>query len=232
MLLADAVHASFYLAGASAASALAGRLDDLVPRGDRPEGARAGPHRHRCRRGSWPASRGGADDLRAAVPLISRRAPSTRTAQLSLRDAGPAVPARHHRGPEPAAYVDEVRGRSGRRCAARRPLPRSPATRRRPRPGPRRRRTTRGVRLAEETGQVTEQVMSLAGLCWLESRRGRGGGLPGARRRGARPPRDVDQLPLAEAWVRFALGDLELSLGEPARAVAGVPRARGAAAPP
>ena len=76
------------------------------------------------------------------------------------------------------------------------------------------------VRLAEETGQVTEQVMSLAGLCWLESRQGQRRALP------ARTPHDgprrscaATHLHMAEAWVRYALGDLELSLGEPARAV-------------
>jgi DNA-binding CsgD family transcriptional regulator len=74
------------------------------------------------------------------------------------------------------------------------------------------------VRLAEETGQITEQVMALAGLCWLESRQGQ------AERCRQHAAEVLDtpattQLHMAEAWVRYALGDLELSVGEPARAV-------------
>jgi DNA-binding CsgD family transcriptional regulator len=74
------------------------------------------------------------------------------------------------------------------------------------------------VRLAEETGQVTQQVMALAGLAWLESREGR---VDRCREHVA----DVldaavaEHLHMARAWARHALGDLELSLGEPTLAV-------------
>ena len=74
------------------------------------------------------------------------------------------------------------------------------------------------IRLARETGQTTELAMSLAGLCWLESRQGK----EAACRRHAEEAlglcteRDIH---LGEAWVRYALGDLELSLGHPELAV-------------
>ena len=56
--------------------------------------------------------------------------------------------------------------------------------------------------------------MALAGLCWLESRQGR----EERCRRHAAEVLDAPaaaHLHMAEAWVRYALGDLELSLGEP-----------------
>jgi DNA-binding CsgD family transcriptional regulator len=77
---------------------------------------------------------------------------------------------------------------------------------------------TEVVRMAEETGQTTERVMALAGLCWLESREGR---VERCREHAAEVlgvPATA-HLHMAEAWVRYALGDLELSLGEPAHAV-------------
>jgi DNA-binding CsgD family transcriptional regulator len=75
------------------------------------------------------------------------------------------------------------------------------------------------IRLAEETGQVTEQVMALAGLAWLESREGRAEACRQHVAEVLRAPA-TEHLHMAEAWARYALGDLELALGEPERAVA------------
>jgi DNA-binding CsgD family transcriptional regulator len=74
------------------------------------------------------------------------------------------------------------------------------------------------ARLAAETGQVTERLMSTAGLCWLESRQGREASCRAHATEVLEHPA-VGQLHMAVAWVRHALGDLELSLGEPGRAV-------------
>ena len=74
------------------------------------------------------------------------------------------------------------------------------------------------IRLANETGQTTERAMSLAGLCWLESHAGKAerARMHGAEAREICLARDIH---IGEAWVDFALGDLELSLGHPDLAV-------------
>jgi DNA-binding CsgD family transcriptional regulator len=74
------------------------------------------------------------------------------------------------------------------------------------------------MRLADETGHVTERLMSTAGLCWLESRQGREESCREHAQEVLEHP-TVGQLHMAEAWVCHALGDLELSLGEPGRAL-------------
>jgi DNA-binding CsgD family transcriptional regulator/tetratricopeptide (TPR) repeat protein len=66
--------------------------------------------------------------------------------------------------------------------------------------------------LAEELGQTTEEAMSLAGLAWLEARRGNA---DAARQHAVRAvalaePRRVV---IATVWAEFALGDLELGAG-------------------
>ena len=66
--------------------------------------------------------------------------------------------------------------------------------------------------LAEELGQTTEEAMSLAGLAWLEARRGND---VAVRRHAERAvalaePRRVM---IARIWAGFALGDLELGAG-------------------
>ena len=66
--------------------------------------------------------------------------------------------------------------------------------------------------LAEELGQTTEEAMAMAGLAWLEARRGNEAA---ARRHADRAvtlaePRRVM---IARIWAGFALGDLELGAG-------------------
>ena len=65
----SARHASFYLAGAPAASRLAGRLVEIVPRVTDPKALALG-HIALGLAHIMAGEGGGADDLRAAVPLI------------------------------------------------------------------------------------------------------------------------------------------------------------------
>ncbi|HEY6935121.1 MAG TPA: AAA family ATPase [Marmoricola sp.] len=218
MLVADAVLASFYLAGAAAASRLAIRLRGLVPSVADPKARALGLIATGLAR-ILAGEEGGAEDLRASVPLVEatrtlyrdpHRLSCVMLVPLFLRDATEGRTLRE--------YVDEIRAEAGvgalpailfyvaRDQATTSAWAEAEAN------------YSESVRLAEETGQVTERLMSLAGLCWLESRLGREG-----------PCRDHAEqvldalasahLPMAEAWVRYALGDLELSLGKAERAV-------------
>jgi len=218
VILADAAHANFYLAGATTALSLARRLAELAPAVTDDRARALGLIAMGSARilGGEP---GGADDLRAAVPLL-RATPALYADPLRLALVM-QVPLylRDTTGGSGAVrdLVEVVRDRAGIGAmpAVLWHLAREQAT------------TTAWteaeanytavVRLAEETGQVTEQVMALAGLCWLESRRGRAE-LCRGHAAGVLGTPATSQLHMAEAWVRYALGDLELSLGEPARA--------------
>jgi DNA-binding CsgD family transcriptional regulator/tetratricopeptide (TPR) repeat protein len=218
VLLADAVHASFYLAGAPAALRLATRLIERAPAVTDPMARALGFIATGMAR-ILAGEEGGAEDLRTAVPLIEstgaihcdpHRLSCLMLVPLFLRDATEGGALR--------TYVDEVRGAAGigalpavlfyvaRDQATTSAWAEAEAN------------YSESVRLAEETGQVTERLMSLAGLCWLESREGREDACR-AHADEVLDPASTAHVHMAEAWVRFALGDLELSLGEPARAV-------------
>jgi DNA-binding CsgD family transcriptional regulator len=70
-----------------------------------------------------------------------------------------------------------------------------------------------GIALAGETGQTTDLAASLAGLAWLQARMGRA---VECRRNcdEALSLAESHQIVLAELWVRFALGDLSLAIGD------------------
>ncbi|MEP6954919.1 MAG: AAA family ATPase [Solirubrobacteraceae bacterium] len=74
------------------------------------------------------------------------------------------------------------------------------------------------IRLARETGQRVELGAALAGLAWLEARQGRA---TACREHAAQATALCDELgvDLYGAWAIQALGDLELGLGNVARAV-------------
>ena len=76
------------------------------------------------------------------------------------------------------------------------------------------------ISLARESGQQTELTFGLAGLAWLQARRGREHGVPRAAppRRSSSPPNSGLRLP--EVWATAALGELELGLGDAAQAAA------------
>jgi DNA-binding CsgD family transcriptional regulator len=74
------------------------------------------------------------------------------------------------------------------------------------------------IRLARETGQQTELAAALAGLAWLEARRGE----ENACRTLAAETIDLTSrlgVALYEIWAITALGDLELGLGRPLAAI-------------
>jgi DNA-binding CsgD family transcriptional regulator len=218
ILIADAVHTSFYLAGAPAASRLASRLVELLPSVTDPKALALG-HIATGLAHILSGEDGGAEDLRLAVPLIeSTRALLRDPHRLSCVMLVPLLLRDDTEGGTLRKYVEEVRGEAGvgalpavlfhvaRDQATTSAWAEAAAN------------YSESVRLAEETGQVTEQLMSLAGLCWLESRRGQEEPCRAHAEEVLGAPHDV-HVHMAEAWVRFALGDLELSLGEPARAV-------------
>jgi DNA-binding CsgD family transcriptional regulator len=218
VLIADAVHASFYLAGATAALRLAERLGALTPLVTDPKASALALIAIGMAR-IMTGQPGGAEELRAAVPLISstpalygdpQRMSCVMLVPLFLRETGEDRTLREH--------VDAVRSAAGigalpallwhvaRDQATTASWAEAEAT------------YTECLRLAEETGQVTEQLMTLAGLCWLESRLGREVACREHAMTVLGGP-DAVHLPMAEVWVRYALGDLELSLGQPRRAV-------------
>jgi DNA-binding CsgD family transcriptional regulator len=82
-----------------------------------------------------------------------------------------------------------------------------------------------GIALARESGQQTGLVFGLAGLAWLQARRGRE---QECRNRAAEALRLCRELGtrLPEIWATAALGDLELGLGAAARAAAQFERQR------
>jgi DNA-binding CsgD family transcriptional regulator len=218
VLIADAVHASFYLAGGPAAHELGRRLAALAPQVTDAKAQALGLIATGMAQ-IMAGRQGGAEDLRRAVPIIRatpelhadpERLSCVMLVPLFLRDATDAAAL--------GGFVDEVRGQAGigalpavlfhvaRNQATTSAWAEAEAN------------YAESVRLAEETGQVTEKLMSLAGLCWLQSRRGHEDACRAAAASVLADP-TTRHLPMAESWVRFALGDLELSLGEPARAI-------------
>ncbi|MFC7496131.1 MULTISPECIES: helix-turn-helix transcriptional regulator [unclassified Nocardioides] len=219
ILLADAVHASFFLAGAPAAAAIARELRALAPSVDVPAARALGLIATGMASILTGDAAAGVEDLRAAVPVIDAcpglRADPDRLSCLMLV---PLFLRTSSDGRALRDLVDEVRGEAavGALPAVLTYVARDQAT------------TSawaeaaanyaESVRLAEETGQVTERLMSLAGLCWLEARQGKE---QAARQHAADvlDAPDAIHVHLAEAWARFALGDLELALGSPEAAL-------------
>lgn len=218
MALADAVHATFYLGDARTAAVLAERLAALQESVAEPHARALGLMATGMAR--ILAGTGGADDIRAAVPLLEadpmlqhdpRRLSWLLLAPLFLRDSTSGARLR--------ALVDEVRGAAGIGA-----LPtvlfhiavdesttgaswaRAEAN------------FTESVRLATETGQATELAMSLAGLARLDSRAGRADACR-AHATAARAECAARDIHLGEVWVAHAVGDLELSLGRAELAV-------------
>ncbi|MCR2808181.1 MULTISPECIES: LuxR family transcriptional regulator [unclassified Microbacterium] len=217
--LADAVHATFYLGDARTAAGLGERLAALRADVTRPRALALGLMATGMAR--TLAGSGGADDIRAAVPLLEtdpelghdpRRLSWLLLAPLFLRDATSGARLR--------TLVDDVRNAAGigalpavlfhvavDQSTTDASWPRAEAN------------FGEAIRLASETGQTTELAMSLAGLARLEARAGR---VDACRAHGAEArllcaARDIH---VGEVWVGLALGDLELSLGHPDRALA------------
>ncbi len=217
LALADAVHATYYLGDARTASGLADRLGTLEMSLTQNHAKALGLMATGMAK--VLAGRGGADDIRAAVPLLAtdpallhdpRRLSWLMLAPLYLRDASGGAQLR--------ALVDEVRDRAGvgalpavlfhvaRDQAASAQWARAEAN------------YSESIRLATETGQTTELAMSLAGLCWLEARSGKADASR-AHAAEARILCEARDIHIGEAWVEFALGDVELSVGNTEQAV-------------
>jgi DNA-binding NarL/FixJ family response regulator len=73
------------------------------------------------------------------------------------------------------------------------------------------------IGLARESGQRTELTFGLAGLAWLQARRGREQECRGCAAEALRLAAELG-MGLHEIWATAALGELELGLGEAARA--------------
>ncbi|GAA1548373.1 helix-turn-helix transcriptional regulator [Kribbella lupini] len=80
-----------------------------------------------------------------------------------------------------------------------------------------------GIRLSRETGQTTELAINLAGQAWLSARRGR---VDECRAQAAEAIGicTAREIRLGLAWSSYALGDLELGLGDVAAALAAYDR--------
>ena len=217
VLLAEAVHATLFLADGAAAGRLVDELTSAVDAATSTRSRAIGTVA--AGMAKVLTGRGGIEELRAAVPLLAgsaelmsdrHRLSWLMYAPLFLRDA--------RTGRELRAKVDEARAGAGvgtlpgllflvaRDEAASDSWARAAAD------------YTEAIRLARDTGQATELAMSLAGLSWLEARTGRE---VECREHAAETlalcgSRDIRW---GEAWALFSLGDLELSLGNPAGAL-------------
>jgi DNA-binding CsgD family transcriptional regulator len=75
------------------------------------------------------------------------------------------------------------------------------------------------ISLATETGQTTDQAVSLAGLAWLQARMGR---TEECRANAAKATEMAERqgITFAKLWAQFALGDLALAQGDTSDAIA------------
>ncbi|MEG3615265.1 helix-turn-helix transcriptional regulator [Isoptericola haloaureus] len=216
-LLADAVYATLFLGGAATATSLADELTAVLPEIERP-GSRAVPLLA-CGMARMLAGQDGSADLRAGVALLDdgtelgpgdQRWPWVMAAPLYLRDdSGEAVPRpsvqtmRHDATPSMLPGLLVV---TARYDATTQDWSRAEAD------------YTLALDLARETGQTSEEAAALAGRCALAARQG---AVDRCRADAA------DALALCAetdmhffaAWVRFALGDLALSLGDATTAI-------------
>lgn len=216
LLLAEAVHATFFLVDGAAAARLASQLakavDATTSQTARAVGTLA------TGMAKVLAGHGGTDDLRAAVPLLAD-APDLQAdgygmswlmyAPLFIRDADT--------GRELRGRVDAAREGAGvgalprllflvaRDGATTDAWARAAAD------------YTESIRLARDTGQTTELAMSLAGLSWLESRTGQQTECRAHAAEAIALARDRD-IHWAEAWALLSLGDLSLVSGDAAAA--------------
>ncbi len=217
-LLADAVSVCFYLGDAAAAIDLAGQIEDLLRQATTPRARTLGQTAAGVAR--ILTNRGGTDQLRAAVALLTehgdlldddRRFPWLLVGPLFLRDAAS--------GDELRRTVREVRAKAAvgtlpfllfhvaRDEATTNQWTRAEAT------------YDEAIRLARETGQNTELAMCLAGLAWLQARQGREEPCR-ALVAEAMPLCRARDLHLGRIWSLFALGELDLALGNARAALA------------
>ncbi len=211
-LLAEALHAAFYLADSDATARLGGSLALSVERATLPLARAIGLSA--AGMAKVLTGRGGTEELRAAVPMLAEHAdpltqpealPWLLMTPLFLRDSGS--------GAELRRLVDAVRSRMGvgllpnvlfhvaRDQATSTAWSRAEAN------------YEEGIRIARETGQRADLAVSLAGLAWLESRQGKG---DACREHAAESVLLCSErgIRMGTAWCLFAVGDLELAEGD------------------
>ena len=217
VLLGDAVHACFYLGDTATAVTLAVEIENLLgqvtTRRARGFGLMAAGAARIL------ANRGGAGQIRVAATLLAdsslredqRRLPWLMTAPLFLRDSDS--------GDELRRTVREARAEAAmgmlphllfyvaRDEATTNQWVRAEAT------------YDEAIRLARETGQNTELAMCLAGLAWLQARLGREADCR-ALVAEALPICHARDIHIGRVWSLFALGELELGLGDARTALA------------
>jgi DNA-binding CsgD family transcriptional regulator len=217
VLLADAVGVCFYLADAVTGLDLAREIETDLDRVTSPRSRGLGQIAAGVAR--ILANDGGADQIRTAVELLTesgqlrddqRRLPWLMLGPMFLRESGTGDELRRvvqaARADAAVGALPSLLFHVARDDATTNQWVRAEAT------------YDEAVRLARETGQDTELAMCLSGLAWLRARLGReeqcralvAESLPLAR------DRDIH---VARIWSLFALAELELGLGEPARAL-------------
>lgn len=212
-VLAEALHAAFYLADAEVTSRLGRTLSRVVEQASSPYARAVGLTA--AGMAKVITGEGGSEELHVAVPLLAEHAdpvahpealPWLLTTPLFLRDSGS--------GAELRRIVDAVRSQTGvgllpnvlfhvaRDQATATAWQRAAAN------------YEESIRLARETGQGTDLAMSLAGLAWLESRQGRGESCRAHAAESLQLCADGG-IRMGEVWCLFAVGDLELAEGDP-----------------
>lgn len=210
-LLAEALHAAFYLADAELSTRLSEKLSRAAADASSDYARAVGLTA--AGMAKVLAGDGGIDEIREAVPMLAEHAdPLERPEALPWLLATPLFLRDSRTGDDLRRIVDDVRSRMGvgllpnvlfhvaRDQATATSWSRATAN------------YEEAIRLARETGQETDLAMSLAGLAWLESRQGKG---DACREHAAEAVRRCTDrgIRMGEAWCLFALGDLELAEG-------------------
>ncbi|WP_285635258.1 LuxR family transcriptional regulator [Lentzea sp. NBRC 102530] len=217
VLLADAVNACFYLGDTTSGVALAHEIEARLPDVVAPQASGLG--RMAAGVARILANRGGADQIRAAIDLLTgsgllrddrRRLSWLMIGPMFLRDADSGAELRrtvaHARTEAAVGTLPALLFHVARDEATTNQWARAEAT------------YDEATRLARETGQETDLAMCLAGRAWLQARLGDEDrcrdlveeALPLCR------SRDIH---IGRVWSLFALGELELGRGDPARAL-------------
>lgn len=218
VLLADAVNACFYLGDTVTGVELAHEIEASLERVTTPRARGLGQMAAGVAR--ILANRGGADQIRAAVGLLEssgllrddrRRLSWLMIGPMFLRDADSGADLRRvvadARAEAAVGTLPALLFHVARDEATTNQWVRAEAT------------YDEATRLARETGQETDLAMCLAGLAWLRARLG-----DEERCRAlvaeALPICQARDIHIGRVWSLFALGELELGLGDPRKALA------------
>ncbi|HET7327667.1 MAG TPA: AAA family ATPase [Nocardioidaceae bacterium] len=217
VLLADAVNACQYLGDAGSALRIAGRIEAALPDAETVRARAVGTLA--AGMGRIFAATGGAAQVRTGVDLLASSADLADDERqlgwlilgmLWLRDSDNGEGLRRLvggvRAQASVGWLPFLLFHLARDDATTRSWARAEAT------------YSEGIRLARETGQTTELATCLAGLAWLQARQGRSTGCREGVDEAMRICVDR-HIHLGRAWLLFALGELELGVGDPAAAL-------------